>query len=74
MFTSAECRANAEAKLAQAERDTRHRRRLINAAECWLCLAGKMKRAEAMFAEFEPDAKRDLRVDARAASPTRRSP
>jgi hypothetical protein len=33
LFTSAECRALAEQKLAEAERDDRHRRRLITAAE-----------------------------------------
>jgi hypothetical protein len=33
MFTSAECREQAEAKLAQAEHDDRHRRRLITAAQ-----------------------------------------
>jgi hypothetical protein len=65
MLTSAECRANAEAKLAEAERDERHRRRLITAAEAWLFLAGEMKRAEAMFAEHEFDADRRLRRNSR---------
>jgi hypothetical protein len=46
MFTSAECRAHAEEKLAQAERDPRKRRRLVTAAEGWLCLAGLMMRLE----------------------------
>src|SRR5258707_12132796 len=36
MLTSAECRAQAEQKLAQAERDDRNRKRLITAAEAWL--------------------------------------
>ena len=35
MFTSAECRAQAEQKLAQAQCDDRHRKRLIVAAEAW---------------------------------------
>jgi hypothetical protein len=47
MFTSAECRAKAEEKLAQAERDHRHSRRLIDAAEAWLFLAGQIRRLEA---------------------------
>jgi hypothetical protein len=42
MFTAAECRANAEKKLAQAEHDNHHRRRLINAAEAWLFLAYRL--------------------------------
>ena len=47
MLTSAECRVHAEQKLAQAEHDDRHRRRLITAAEAWLILAGQMRRVEA---------------------------
>jgi hypothetical protein len=46
MFTSAECRARAEAILAQAESDGRHRRRLITAAEGWLHLASQLRRVE----------------------------
>jgi hypothetical protein len=46
MFTSAECRAQAEAKLAQAASDDRHRRRLITAAEAWLHLASQLRRIE----------------------------
>ena len=47
MFTSAECQARAEEKLAQAERDDRHRRRLISAAQGWLALASQMRQVEA---------------------------
>jgi hypothetical protein len=54
MFTVAECRAYAKQKLAQAEHDQKHRRRLITAAEAWLNLASVMKRAEATDAEFQP--------------------
>ena len=46
MFTSAECRAKAEEKLAQAERDHQHSRRLIDAAEAWLFLAVQIRRLE----------------------------
>ena len=53
MLTSAECRALAEQKLAQAERDLRHSRRLINAAEGWLILAGQLRRLEATFAQTD---------------------
>jgi hypothetical protein len=42
MFTPAQCRAFAEKKLAQAENDERHRRRLINAAEAWFFLANRL--------------------------------
>jgi hypothetical protein len=49
MFTSAECRARAEQKLKQAECDTRHRKRLIEAAQAWLFLAGQERRMEANF-------------------------
>jgi hypothetical protein len=49
MFTSAECRAMAEQKLAQAERDNRNHKRLIVAAEGWLFLASKMREVEAAF-------------------------
>lgn len=47
MFTSSECRAHAEEKLAQAERDYRHRKRLIRAAEGWFLLASQLRRIEA---------------------------
>ena len=44
MYTSAECRAHAEEKLALASRDNRNRKRLIVAAEAWLFLAGQLRR------------------------------
>jgi hypothetical protein len=50
MYTSAECRAYAEEKLAQAARDDQHRNRLIVAAEAWLFLASKLRRVETSFA------------------------
>jgi hypothetical protein len=53
MLTSAECRAQTEEKLAQAERDDRHRKRLITAAEAWLFLASQLRRAEAAFPHDE---------------------
>jgi len=46
MLTSAECRAHAEKKLAQAEHDDQHRNRLITAAEAWLFLASQLRRVE----------------------------
>jgi hypothetical protein len=55
MFTSAECRAYAEQKLAQAEHDERHRRRLITAAEAWLNLASILKRTEATVAQLQTE-------------------
>jgi hypothetical protein len=47
MYTSAECRAQAKEKLAQAERDDQHRNRLVTAAEAWLFLANQLRRHEA---------------------------
>jgi len=58
MLTSAECRAQAEQKLAQAERDDRNRKRLITAAEAWLFLASQLRRAEATFGHDEAVTKR----------------
>jgi hypothetical protein len=46
MFTSAECRAIAEQKLADAERDPQHRERLRKAAEAWVILANQLIRVE----------------------------
>ena len=46
MFTSAECQARAEKKLAEAEHDPQHKTRLRNAAEAWLFLANRLIRAE----------------------------
>ena len=43
----------AEQKLAQAERDERHRKRLITAAEAWLFLASQLRRVEAAFPNDE---------------------
>ena len=53
MFTSGECRTRAEQKLAQAEHDQQHRRRLITAAEAWLNLASLLRRVEATVAPRE---------------------
>jgi len=47
--TSAECRAIAETKLVEAGRDERHRKRLINASQGWLFLAGQLRRLEQTF-------------------------
>jgi hypothetical protein len=47
MFTSAECQAQAEEKLAQTERDPSHSRRVTAAAQGWLLLASQMRRLEA---------------------------
>jgi hypothetical protein len=42
----AKCRKRAEEILAQAERDPRHSRKLIAAAECWLEVASCLRRLE----------------------------
>jgi hypothetical protein len=54
MFTSAECRAQAELKIAEADRNERHRNRLITAAQGWLLLATSLRRMEAV--PYTPDA------------------
>jgi hypothetical protein len=46
MYTSAECRAIAEQKLAQAERGEGNRKRLVTAAEAWFFLASRLREAE----------------------------
>jgi hypothetical protein len=46
MFTAAECRAHAEEKLAAAEDNPQHRKRLLTAAEAWLHLADKIGSGE----------------------------
>jgi hypothetical protein len=46
MYTSGECRAQAEEKLAQAQHDDRNCKRLIAAAEAWLFLASQLRRTE----------------------------
>ena len=58
MLTSAECRAQADQKLAKAEHDERHRKRLITAAEAWLFLASQLRRAEAALPHDEVVTKR----------------
>jgi hypothetical protein len=50
-LTSTECRAIAERKLAEAGHDERHRKRLVNAAEGWLFLAGQLRRIEKSFGD-----------------------
>jgi hypothetical protein len=62
MFTSAECRAHAEQKLAQAEHDQEHRRRLITAAEAWLILASQLRRLESNFGRSDERAGRPPQV------------
>ena len=47
MLTSAECRARAEQRNAEAELQPRHERKLRTAAEGWLVLADLMERLEA---------------------------
>jgi len=51
LLTSTECRAIAEKKLAEAGHDKRHRKRLINAAEGWLFVAGQLRRLERSFGD-----------------------
>jgi hypothetical protein len=46
LLTSAACRKRAEQKLALAESDPRHYRRLINAAQSWLLLASGIRQLE----------------------------
>jgi hypothetical protein len=47
MFTSAECRERAEGKIAEAERQAGHEKRLRTAAQGWLVLAEIVERLEA---------------------------
>jgi hypothetical protein len=45
MYTSAECRAIAEQKLAQAKLGEGNRKRLVTAAEAWFFLANRLNAA-----------------------------
>jgi len=65
MFTSAECRMRAEQKLAQADHDSRNRKRLITAAEGWLFLASQLRRLEGAFENDEvvPEGRPKTRVE-----------
>jgi hypothetical protein len=47
MLTSAECQAKADEKFLEAEREPRHRKRLLTAADGWAILAGIVARLEA---------------------------
>ena len=47
MLTSADCQERAHEKLAEAEHNPLHQRRLRNAAEAWLILANQLLQAEA---------------------------
>jgi hypothetical protein len=58
MYTSGECRAQVEQKLAQAQRNDRKRKRLIVAAEAWLFLARQLRRTERTLAVDESDTSR----------------
>ena len=63
MYTSAECRAQAEEKLAQAEHDNQHRNRLITTAEAWLFLASQLRRIERSFVPKRHSRRTDYRKE-----------
>jgi hypothetical protein len=73
MFTSAECRAQAEQKLAVADHDNRNRKRLIAAAEAWLFLASQLRRHEALFENEEEEEAPKTRHTARVKANGRRA-
>jgi hypothetical protein len=58
MLTSAECRARAEQKIAEAELQPRHQRKFRTAAEGWLVLSDLMERLEASMRVGEPESPR----------------
>lgn len=65
MFTAAECRARAQAKLNEANSDPRRRKSLKAAAEAWLLLALRIEQTPAFdFDRHHPD---DLRAFARGS-------
>jgi hypothetical protein len=70
MFTSAECQAQAEERLARAELEEWNRRRLIAAAQAWIYLARQMRRVEASSTNGEVVTKgwSKSRVKAKAAT------
>jgi hypothetical protein len=56
IFSSAECRARAGQKLAQAELDKPGSRKLITAAEAWLYLARRTAEVERLNLQCWPSA------------------
>ena len=76
MFTSHECLAHAEQKLAQAGHDGRNRKRLVTAAEGWLFLASQMRRLEVSFEieETAPKRRPTTRVKTSARKTTKDEP
>jgi len=54
MPEASKCRKRAQEILAQAERDPRHSRKLIVAAECWLELASCLRRLEKSVQKRRP--------------------
>jgi hypothetical protein len=50
MFAAAECRVIAHQKIAQANHDKRHRRKLTSATEAWLFLARQRDKFEGVVA------------------------
>jgi hypothetical protein len=59
MLTSIECRQRALGKIAEAELQPRHNKRLVTAAQGWLILAEHMARLEASFGSRRQTARRD---------------
>jgi len=62
MLTSSECHAQAEEKIAQADRDPRNQERLLTAAQAWLILAGQMRRLEATMRSAGKIRRNDERI------------
>ena len=57
-----QCRKRAQEILIEAERDPRHSRKLIAAAECWLELASCLRRLEKSLQHLRPLAKETTSV------------
>jgi hypothetical protein len=71
-----ECRKRAQEKIAQAEREPRHSRRLIDAAQAWILLARNLKRVEdqQLSARRASDSRERLCVTPRGADLTHGEP
>jgi hypothetical protein len=59
LVTVAQCRAKAKEKTELAERDPRHRRKLMAAAQAWAFLADKMEEADSIISNAESRARDD---------------
>ena len=67
MLGATECRKRAQQKLAQAEREPRHSRKLLHAAQAWLLLANNIEQVQTTLTT-EPNAERQTTSQIKACT------